>query len=101
MFDSSVRSAFQRRIAALRPDAQRRWGLMTAPQMVCHLSDQIRIALGHLPTQPVAGPLRYPPMKQIVIDVLPWPKGRIEGPPEAFSTTRPVGKRRRNAADAA
>jgi hypothetical protein len=58
---------------------------MTAPQMVCHLSDQLRIALGQLPTRPVAGPLRYTPMKQVVIDVLPWPKGRIQGPPEAFT----------------
>src|SRR5688500_20257450 len=60
---------------------------MTAPQMVCHLSDQVRIALGQLPTQPIAGPLRYTPMKQLVIDVLPWPKGRIQGPPEAFTSS--------------
>jgi hypothetical protein len=60
---------------------------MTAPQMVCHLSDQLRIAFGQLPTQPIAGPLRYAPMKQLVIDVLPWPKGRIQGPPEAFTSS--------------
>lgn len=86
MFDSDVRTVFERRIRALHPDAQRRWGRMTAPQMVCHLSDQLRVALGQLPTQPIAGPLRYTPMKQLVIDVLPWPKGRIQGPPEAFTS---------------
>ena len=86
MFDSEVRAVFQRRICALGPDAQRRWGRMTARQMVCHLSDQLRIALGQLPTQPIPGPLRYTPMKQFVIDVLPWPKGRIQGPPEAFTS---------------
>ena len=26
-------------------------------------------------------------MKQFVIDVLPWPKGRIQGPPEAFTSS--------------
>jgi len=26
-------------------------------------------------------------MKQLVIDVLPWLKGRIQGPPEAFTTS--------------
>jgi hypothetical protein len=86
MFDSQVRTVFERRIRTLHPDAQRRWGRMTAPQMVCHLADQLRIALGQLATQPVAGPLRVPPLKQLVIDVLPWPKGRIQGPPEAFTT---------------
>jgi hypothetical protein len=64
-----------------------RWGRLTAPQMVCHLSDQLRIALGQLSTQPIAGPLRYTPMKQLVIDVLPWPRGRIQGPPEAFTSS--------------
>ena len=89
MFDSEVRTVFQGRIRDLRPEAHRRWGRMTAPQMVCHLSDQLRIALGQLPTRPVTGPLRYTPMKQLVIDVMPWPKGRIQGPPEAF-TSSPV-----------
>ena len=86
MFDSDVRATFRQRIRTLQPDAQRQWGRMTAPQMVCHLSDQLRIALGHLPTAPIAGPLRYPPMKQLVIDVLPWPRGRVQGPPEAFTS---------------
>ena len=87
MFESDVRAVFDGRIRALRPDALPRWGRMTAPQMVCHLSDQLRIALGQLPTRPVPGPLRYTPMKQLVIDVLPWPKGRIQGPPEAFTNS--------------
>ena len=87
MFDSDVRAVFQRRIGALRPDAPRRWGRMTAPQMVCHLSDQLRIALGQLSTRPIPGPLRYTPVKRLVIDVLPWPRGRIQGPPEAFTSS--------------
>ena len=86
MFDPDVRAAFHERIRSLRPDAQRRWGRMTSGQMVCHLIDQLRIALGELPTRPISGLLRYPPFKQIVINVLPWPKGRIQGPPEAFTT---------------
>jgi Protein of unknown function (DUF1569) len=86
MFDPSVRTRFQERIRALTPDAQRRWGRMTCSQMVCHLIDQLRIALGELATQPVAGIVRYPPFKELVINVLPWPKGRIQGPPEAFTT---------------
>lgn len=35
-----------RRLQALRPDSERRWGRMTPPQMVCHLADACRMALG-------------------------------------------------------
>ena len=59
---------------------------MTSHQMVCHLCDQLHIALGEISTSPIPGPLRYSVVKQLVIDVLPWPKGRVKGPPEAFIT---------------
>src|SRR5262245_51678877 len=86
MFDANVREGFQQRIQRLTPDAARRWGRLTVDRMVCHLSDQLRIALGELSAQPQPGLLRYPPFKQLAIDVIPWPKGRIQGPPEAFTT---------------
>lgn len=87
MFDSEVRSRFEQRIRKLRPDAQRRWGRMNVQQMVCHLADQLRMTLGEIPARRVPSPLRYFPIKQLAIDVLPWPKGRIKGPPEAFLTS--------------
>jgi Protein of unknown function (DUF1569) len=86
MFNPAVRERFQQRIGSLGPDAGRRWGRMTSSQMVCHLIDQLRIALGELPTRPVSSVMRYFPIKQLVINVLPWPKGRIQGPAEAFTT---------------
>jgi hypothetical protein len=89
MFNADIRAGFNRRIKNLRPDAQRQWGRMNAPQMVCHLADQLRMALGEIQARSIPGPLRYPLIKQLVIDVLPWPKGRIQGPPEAF-TSSPV-----------
>ena len=58
IFEPSMLWQFQERIGSLRPDAERRWGRMTSAKMVCHLIDQIRIALGDLPTQPVSGVLR-------------------------------------------
>ena len=86
MFDVQTRTGFTRRILQLTPDARRRWGIMASHQMVCHLCDQLHIALGEISTSPIRGPLRYPIVKQLVIDVLPWPKGRVKGPPEAFIT---------------
>src|SRR5437763_2130014 len=87
MFDPGVRGHFRQRIQKLQPDAQRRWGRMNVQQMVCHLADQLRITLGEIPVKPVSSPLRNAVIKRLVIDVLPWPKGRIQGPPEAFITS--------------
>jgi hypothetical protein len=88
MFDSTMRDEFTGRIRSLRPDTQRRWGAMNVHQMVCHLGDQLRITLGEIKTTHTPGPLSFPLLKLAVIYVLPWPKGKIKAPPEAF-TTRP------------
>ncbi|MCX6550350.1 MAG: hypothetical protein NTY02_04965 [Acidobacteria bacterium] len=34
------------RLGSVRPDSPRQWGRMTADQMLCHLSDSCRAALG-------------------------------------------------------
>ena len=63
---------------------------MTAPQMVVHLADQMRMTLGNARwTQMPPAYLRWPGMKQAALYWLPWPKGEIQGPPEAF-VTRPT-----------
>jgi hypothetical protein len=59
---------------------------MTPPQMIAHLSDQMRHALGDAVCQPKPGLLRNSLVRHLVIYWLPWPKGRIKGPPEAFVT---------------
>jgi Protein of unknown function (DUF1569) len=46
-----------RRLAALRPDSVRRWGRMSAHQMVCHVSDGCRILTGERATHLMASPL--------------------------------------------
>lgn len=48
---------------------------MSAPQMLAHLVDWMLMIRGELPTAPISGLLWYPPLKQIVIYWLPWPKG--------------------------
>jgi hypothetical protein len=59
---------------------------MAAPEMLAHLSDQMRHTLGEVPVAPRHGPLRWPIVKQAVMYWLPWPRGRVQGPPEAFAT---------------
>jgi hypothetical protein len=59
---------------------------MSAPQMVAHLTDQMRHVLGDEAVADRPGPLRWPLVRFASIYLLPWPKGRIKGPPEAFMT---------------
>ena len=40
------RAEVLRRLRLVRPDSRRRWGRMTAHEMVCHLADSCRMALG-------------------------------------------------------
>lgn len=75
VFRPECRTALVRRLQALRPDDAPRWGRMNAPQMVVHVGEQIRMALGELPTAPMRTPLRYFPIAQLVVYWLPWPKG--------------------------
>lgn len=89
LLDARDRALVISRIEGLAPDSPALWGRMSAPEMIAHLSDQMRIALGDLATAPQRGPLRLPLLKQLVMYWAPWPKGRIKGPPEAF-TTRPA-----------
>ncbi len=62
---------------------------MSAPRMVAHLTDQMHHCLGDSPVAARPGKLRWAPVRYASIYLLPWPKGRIKGPPEAF-TTQPI-----------
>jgi hypothetical protein len=46
LLHADARTEILRRIDALTSDSKGRWGRMTAHQMVCHLSDACRAALG-------------------------------------------------------
>ena len=63
------------RIARLAPDARPRWGRMDAPRMLAHLCDAFRMASGDLVIPPKNVPLRFPPLKQLFLYVLPIPRG--------------------------
>jgi hypothetical protein len=74
------------RLRGLSPDARARWGRLTAPRMLVHLSDQVRSTLGDVRVAPIPGVLRWPLVRQAVMYWLPWPKEKIKGPPEMFLT---------------
>lgn len=72
------------RLARLDPDAPAQWGRLTAPRMLSHLCDQMRMTLGDESCKPIPSLPRYPVLRELFLYVLPWPKGKIKGPPEAF-----------------
>ena len=71
------------RLKALQSDSLRRWGRMSAHQVVCHLADCFRMATGEKATSPASGPLQRTLVKWVAL-YLPvrWPEGRIQTRPE-------------------
>jgi hypothetical protein len=75
IWNAPDRRELQERLARLTPDARRRWGSMTAPEAVAHLADATRMALGDLACRSKRLPIRYFPLKQLIVYWLPFPKG--------------------------
>jgi hypothetical protein len=88
------RTALVARLRALKPDSVRRWGSMTPNQMVCHLSDAFRGALGERPI-PARGRLVHRTLIRWVAfnTPLPWPRGTptVAEFDQKRGGTRPVG----------
>lgn len=74
--DAATRAEIVARITALTPDRVPAWGRMTAPQMLAHCADAMRMAYGELPCASKGSPvLRFPLVKWLILEVLPFPKG--------------------------
>jgi hypothetical protein len=87
------RSELLRRLRTVRPESVRRWGRMSAHQMVCHLADAFLMATGEKPVRLGSGFLQHSLLKWLVLHApLPWPPG-IDTSPEIDQErggTRPV-----------
>jgi len=67
------------RLQRLQVDTPRRWGRMTAPQMICHLTDSFRGIMGERPytvPPPVIPRWRQRLVKFVALRMpIPWPHG--------------------------
>lgn len=81
------RVAVGHRLERLRPDSIRLWGGLGAHTMLLHLVDGLRIAFGEA-RHDVRDSWRNSWFgRWFVIDCpLPWPRGRIQAPPELFAS---------------
>ncbi len=87
VFDEKDRVALLARLAKLKHDQAPGWGTLTAPKLVAHLGDQLRMALGDLVCEPVPSIWHHPIFRSVFL-YTPGParaKNQV-GPPEAFST---------------
>lgn len=64
-------------------------GKMTAPEMVCHLTDSLEVELGRKPARIESGVMSFPLVRWLVIYMIPWPKGKAQTAPEML-VTRPA-----------
>ncbi len=85
IFDAKERARLHQRIATLTETSPARWGRMTALQMTCHLYDALISSEGPSPPPGSALLSRFP-VKQLVIYILPWPKGKLQSPPDLLAT---------------
>jgi hypothetical protein len=74
-WDDGAPDALVARVRRLTPEHKPTWGRFSCPQAVVHLADACRLYLGELPCPPKNSPIRYTPLKQLIIYVLPFPKG--------------------------
>ena len=75
------RAEIARRLTTIRPDGRALWGKMSAHQMVCHLSDSFRMALGRKTAKNVGGVLQRTVVKWIALYVpVRWPTELVTVP---------------------
>jgi hypothetical protein len=73
---SQDKDAILRRLRTVRADSTRRWGKMTAHQMICHLGDACRMGSGDMRVSDASGLAQRTFVKWIALYTpLTWPPG--------------------------
>jgi len=73
LWQEQSRNELLHRLDRLTVDAPARWG--TCPAMMAHVNDALRIPLGEVTPAARRVPIRFFPLKQLIIYYLPFPKG--------------------------
>jgi hypothetical protein len=90
IWDPKARDETLARLARLTADTPARWGKFTCPDMLGHLNDSLRMPLGDVTPRSKNLPLRFFPLKQLIIYVVPFPKGAPTAPELIARTGRCV-----------
>ena len=80
IWDEAARHALLIRLGQLQSNSPAKWGKFNVTQMVQHLADPLRAAMGEMQVAAKSGPLRNPVLRYLIIYWLPWPKGAPTAP---------------------
>jgi hypothetical protein len=79
--DPQVLRSLMNGLRSVQPESQRRWGSLTAHQMLCHLGDATAMVLGERPRNTPARVRNRPLVKFLGLwSPLPWPHGWATNP---------------------
>lgn len=74
--EESVCDSVLIRVRFLEPRSRRYWGKMNAHEMICHLTDSFRMAMGSKQASPATGIIQRTIMKWGALhSPIPWPRG--------------------------
>ncbi|HVE71986.1 MAG TPA: DUF1569 domain-containing protein [Thermoanaerobaculia bacterium] len=80
LFDIFDRDEILTRVERLNADSRPQWGKMNVEMMLAHLVASMRMAKGELAVASKKLPIRFPPLRQLFVYWLPWPKGSPTAP---------------------
>ena len=80
IWQDETRRELSDRVGAVAWDRRAEWGKFSAPKMVCHLADSLKMAMGDLKVPAKRLPFRYPPLKQFIIYLAPFPRSAPTAP---------------------
>lgn len=76
LFDATVRAQLLARFRAIPAERHPHWGRMTAPKMVVHCTEALRMATGELPVRmvPLGKVVQYSGLGPLLARRMPFPK---------------------------
>lgn len=80
IWEQESRQELLARADKLNPDSAARWGSMSCPRMLTHVTDGLRMALGEIKIVSKNSPLKLAPIRYLIIYVMPFPKGAPTAP---------------------
>ena len=87
LLNPADREAILQRLRRLQPTARPRWGTLTAPKLVCHLADNLRVSLGDVPVRRIDTlPSRTLLKWLVVYSPMRPPPGKIQTAPEMLTS---------------
>lgn len=90
VWQDSDRNDLLARIDRVGDSTKPRWGKMTAAAMLAHITESMKMAVGELQCKSRKLPIRLFPLKQLIIYVLPFPKGAPTAPELLQGSDTPV-----------